>query len=149
MKLLRWTLVGCLAIALAGCGSPASDSKSSKDGGKAEGPKKEATNKEKIVGIWEPAAKPKPGEADSIEFTADGKLKVTAKDDKGKPITMGGAYTVEGDKITSVLHGPDDKPLKGPDGKEMKETATITKLTDTELVTKDEKGKTDEFKKKK
>ena len=147
MKLLRWTLVGCLAIALARCGSPASDTKS-KDSSKAEGPKKEATNKEKIVGTWEPA-KSKEGDPDSIEFTADGKMKVTGKDDKGKPIAIGGTYTVEGDKITSVPHGPDDKPMKGPDGKEMKETATITKLTDTELVTKDEKGKTDEFKKKK
>jgi uncharacterized protein (TIGR03066 family) len=149
MKLLRWTLVGCLAIALAGCGSPASDSKSSKDGDKAEGPKKEATNKDKIVGTWEPAAKPKPGDPDSVEFTADGKIKATGKDQDGKPVTMEGAYTVDGDKIITVLHGPDGKPLKGPDGKEMKQTLTITKLTDTELVTKDEMGKTDELKKKK
>lgn len=148
MRLLRWTLVGCLAIALAGCGSPASDSKSSKDGGKSKGPKKEATNKEKIVGVWEPA-KPKKGEPDSIEYTADGKVKMTGKGPDGKPITMGGTYTVDGDKITRMPHGPDGKPVKGPDGKEWKQTLTITKFTDTELVTKDEEGETNEFKKKK
>ena len=32
------------------------------------------------------------------------------------------------------------------DGKERKETMKIEKLTDKELITKDEKGKTDEFK---
>lgn len=147
MRPLRWTVVGCLVIGLAGCGPTSTTSKPSPTTTKPE-PKKELSNKEKILGTWEPV-KPKAGEPDSIAFLPDGKMKVMAKDDKGKPVTVEGTYTVDGDKITSAPHGPDGKPLKGPDGKEMKETATITKLTDTELVTKDEKGKTDEFKKKK
>jgi uncharacterized protein (TIGR03066 family) len=138
-NVLRMTLAGCLVAVLAGCYS----STTKPPAGTPTTPKTEpvaASNKEKIVGVWEvtKAAEAPPGA--TIEFTKDGKLIQTAKVE-GKEMKMEGTYSVEGDKITSTT--------KGPGGKEAKETATITKLTDTELVTKDEKGKTDEFKKKK
>jgi uncharacterized protein (TIGR03066 family) len=139
MKLSLWALVTCAVVGLAGCASPTTtSSKGPANPPATSEPKKEASNKEKIIGTWEPTKKE--AEAPTIEFIKDGKMKMTVTVD-GKPQTMEAAYTVDGDKITNIM--------KTPDGKEMKETATITKLTDTELVTKDEKGKIDEFKKKK
>jgi uncharacterized protein (TIGR03066 family) len=76
----------------------------------------------------------------TIDFTKDGKLKMSMKTPDGKTVEMEGRYEVEGDKVTAIT--------KGPDGKEKKEPGTITKLTDKEMSIKDEKGKTDEYKKK-
>ena len=56
---------------------------------------------------------------------------------------MEGAYKLDGDKLTVTLRTPEEKD------KELTDTVTITKLTDKELITKDQKGKVDEFKKKK
>jgi len=100
--------------------------------------KKEVPNKDKVIGIWEVTKSGSgipPGA--TFEFTKDGKLKVTIKAD-GKEVTVEGTYKVEGDTITSA----------GPKG-EKPDKNKIKKLTDTELVTEDEKGKVDEFKKKK
>jgi uncharacterized protein (TIGR03066 family) len=138
MQLLRGTLMGCLIVGLAGCGGASSNKPASQGGGKPPEQKTQASNKDKIVGTWVPT-KPTPGDPESIEFSKDGKTKLTAKDGNGKPITMEAAYTVDGDKVTITMK---------IDGKEKKETATITKLSDTEMVTKDEKGKIEEFKKK-
>lgn len=98
--------------------------------------KKEPTNKEKIVGIWEVTKSADAPVGALVEFTKDGKMKLTAKID-GKEITLEGTYTVDGDKINTI----------GPKGE--KETAKIKKLTDTELAVEDQKGKVDEFKRKK
>lgn len=153
MQLSRWTLAGCLIAGLAGCGSPSSNvvKPSSAGGSKsAETSKPEASNKDKILGVWEltkASGDNPPGT--TAEFTKDGKLKLTAKV-QGKEMTMNAEYSLDGDKLTQTMLGPDGKPMKGGrEGKEMKETMTIVKLTDTELVTKDSKDKIDEFKKKK
>jgi uncharacterized protein (TIGR03066 family) len=98
-----------------------------------------AANKDKIVGTWEVVkgeSDVKPG--DTIEFTKDGKLTISAKVE-GKPVTLKGTYTVDGDKLTVVL---------AANGQEHKEIMTLKTLTDKTLVTVDEKKKTDEFKKK-
>ena len=73
-------------------------------------------------------------------MTKDGKCKlaVPTKPDE-KPFTILGTWTVDGTDLKVTL--------TGPDGKEQKQTLKIVELTDTKLVTKDEKDMTDEFKK--
>ena len=138
MRVLRWTVVGCIVIGLAGCG-PTSTTKPSPSTTKPE-PKKEASNQEKILGTWEVTKSKGADPGSTIEFTKDGKMKVTFKKD-GKEQKMEATYSVDGNNITSTF--------KPPEGKEIKDTATIEKLTDTELAIKDKKGDTDEYKKKK
>jgi uncharacterized protein (TIGR03066 family) len=130
MKLLRLATLAGLTAGLVVC-SPFS-------GGTAPAPKPK-TNKDKLVGTWVVTKSEEAPPEATVEFTKDGKLILSAKVD-GKDMKMEGTYTVEGDKITTVTKAG---------GKEMKETFTITKLTNTELVTKDERGKIDEFKRKK
>lgn len=105
-------------------------------------PVPKATNKTKIVGMWElvKAEDKTPPGTTTVEFTKDGKLKVTASVG-GTEFNLGGTYTLDGDKLKLTI--------KGPDGKEKSETDTITKLTDKELHLKDDKGKAAEFKRKK
>jgi uncharacterized protein (TIGR03066 family) len=99
---------------------------------------KDKPNKEKIIGVWEVAKSGSGIPPGSIfEFTKDGKLKITIKAD-GKEVMVEGTYSVDGDTISSA----------GPKG-ENSDKNKIKKLTETELVTEDEKGKVDEFKKKK
>lgn len=93
-------------------------------------------NKEKLLGKWE-LTKGEAPPGSTIEFTKDGKLKMVAKV-KDKEFSMEGTYKVDGDKIVTALKIGE---------KEIKETMTIKTLTDKALVTLDEKGKTDEFKK--
>jgi uncharacterized protein (TIGR03066 family) len=66
-------------------------------------------------------------------------MTITTKGPDGKETSTPGTYEVDGDKLTTTLKVGD---------KEAKQTLTITKLTDSEMSTKDEKGKTDEYKKK-
>jgi uncharacterized protein (TIGR03066 family) len=103
-------------------------------------------DKTKIVGTWkliktDSKTTPADGLDLKIELTKDGKMTLTMKVD-GKTRKASGVYTVKGDQWTSVL--------KTESGKELKETVTITVLTDKKLVTtEDENGKTvtAEFKK--
>jgi uncharacterized protein (TIGR03066 family) len=100
------------------------------------------SNQTKIVGVWI-VIKSDDGTPPmtTIEFTRDGKLKVKTKVGD-QTLTMEGTYKLEGDKLTVTLITPDEKD------KEVTDTVTITKLTDKELITKDQKGKVDEFKRK-
>jgi uncharacterized protein (TIGR03066 family) len=100
------------------------------------------SNRTKILGVWE-LTKSEAGvlPKTTLEFTRDGKLKIAIEVDD-KPVIVEGTYKVEGDKLTITVKAPDED-------KESTDTATITKLTDKELITKDEKGKIDEFRKKK
>jgi uncharacterized protein (TIGR03066 family) len=124
MRVLRFALlsVGCI-LAVATLAQAIDD--------------KDKTNKEKIVGKWEPTEGNIPKGA-TIEFTKDGKVKIMVDKD-GKPFMVEGTYEVDGDKLKVVLKF---------DGQEMKQTMTIKTLTDKELATEDEKGKVDKFKKK-
>ena len=96
---------------------------------------------EKLVGVWE-VVKAEQGAlpvGSTIDFGKDGKAKVTAVRE-GKESTAEGTYVVDGTKLTVTLkHGE----------KEVKHAITIKKLTDTEFVSENEKGKTAEFKRKK
>lgn len=101
-----------------------------------------ASNPKMIIGVWE-ITKSDDGTpvGTTIEFTRDGKLKITTKVGDA-PLNLEGTYKVDGDKLTVTVKSPDE-------GKEMSDTVTITKLTEKVLITKDTKGKSDEFKKKK
>ena len=72
-----------------------------------------------------------------LEFTAKGTVSVTVEKG-GKSAKAEGTYKLEGNKL--------DLALK-VDGKEQKETITISKLTDDEFVGKDSKGKEEKLKK--
>jgi uncharacterized protein (TIGR03066 family) len=103
--------------------------------------KKRLSKAEKIIGKWEPAKADPKAPGFTLEFTKDGKLKVSiALPGADKPLMIEGTYKVEGDKLTTTG--------KGPDGKEKTDTGTIKELTDSKLVI-DKDGKTDEFKRKK
>ena len=109
------TLLGCVAT-LALC-----------FGVSAEDKKDEKIDAKKLVGKWEPKEKEK---AFVIEFTKDGKLVITSTlDEKSK---AEGSYKVDGKKILATLK---------LGGKEVTHTLTVSKLTDTELVSIDEDGK--------
>ncbi len=103
-------------------------------------PRREATNQEKIVGTWEltRSASGEPIGA-TLVFTPEGKIKLSATVD-GKAVNLDGTYEVDGDTLTVTwkVTGADD----------FKVAATITKLTETALVTRDGRGKPNEYKKK-
>jgi uncharacterized protein (TIGR03066 family) len=98
---------------------------------------KKDDKKTQIVGIWEPTKGEAP-KGTTLEFTKDGKLKITLEAE-GKKVTIEGTYEIDGASLKTIL--------KGPDGKERKETMKIKSLSDKALVTVDEKCKEDEFKK--
>ena len=95
--------------------------------------REEKIDAKKLVGKWTGESE-STGETVVMEFTKDGKLKITSK--AKKEIQLNGTYTVDGDKLMVTLKAGDQ---------EFKETLTIVKLTDDELVTKDSKGKKDTF----
>jgi uncharacterized protein (TIGR03066 family) len=111
-------VLGCaLAVLMAGIGL-------------ADDKKADKIDAKKLVGKWEPKNSPE-GVSAVIDFQKDGKVVVNFKS-KGKEGKLAGTYKVEGNKLTTTMSF---------NGKDVTETETITKLTDAELVTKDEKGK--------
>ena len=134
MRQLCFVGTAFLILCLSACSSK-DDKKDGKDG---KDPKKEPTNAEKIIGTWEVVKGEMPS-GSTIEFTKDGNMIVTIID-KGKSMTVpAGTYKVEGETI-KASHKVGDK--------EETETLKIKTLTDTKLITEDEKSKIDEFKKK-
>jgi uncharacterized protein (TIGR03066 family) len=93
-----------------------------------------------VVGKWE-VSKADPGtvpEGALIEFTKDGKIKITAK--KGtEEMVIEGTYKVDGNKFTFAVKLGD---------MEHKDTITITKISDKEMSTKDKDDKVVVLKKK-
>jgi uncharacterized protein (TIGR03066 family) len=73
-----------------------------------------------------------------VVFTDDGKIKLTGKKDD-KDIAMEGTYKVEGDKFTFTFK---------EGAEEHSDTITITKISKTEMSTKNKEGKVVECKKK-
>jgi uncharacterized protein (TIGR03066 family) len=92
-----------------------------------EDKKDEKIDAKKLVGKWSPKEQKK-GESVVVEFGKDGKLTMTYTGD-GKESKREGMYKLDGDKL-SVTFKKDDKDVA--------HTLTVTKLTDTELVTKDD-----------
>lgn len=95
----------------------------------------EKIDAKKLIGKWEPV-KPQEGRATVLEFRDKGTFAMTVTQ-KGKSATVTGTYALDGKKL-NVEMALDDMKLK--------QTMTIEKLTDTELVTKDEMGKTEALK---
>lgn len=111
-----------------------------------------------LAGRWEPApeaAEPKdkkdkkdkapPGPAMVIEFSSDPKTPAEGRmamvvTDAGKDYRAEGTFKLEGDKLSVQLKLGD---------REVKETLTVKKLTDAELVTEDSKSKTETLRRKK
>ncbi len=108
------TVLGCALVVLMGAAGLAADTK---------------IDAKKLVGKWEPKEK-KAGAVFTLEFTKDGKIHISVSQG-GKEFKVSGTYKVDGDKVSTKLNAG---------GKEISETHTITKLTDTELISKDEKG---------
>jgi uncharacterized protein (TIGR03066 family) len=103
-------IMGFMAMMLVVAAAPADD-------------KTEKIDAKKLVGKWEPKEGNDKGKV-VVEFTKDGKFSVT-QDKK----VDGGTYTVDGNKVTIMVKIMD---------KEIKHSFTVTKLTDTEMMTKDE-----------
>jgi uncharacterized protein (TIGR03066 family) len=124
MKLIWTGAAVCLTLALLG----------SADGGDKKG-----VDKAKLIGVWEVTKSEGAPPGATVEFTKDGKLLVSFKLND-KEFKVDGTYKLDGNKLDTVLVF---------EGKEVKDAHTIKTLTDTMLVTVDEKGKVDEFKRKK
>lgn len=120
---MRVILGGMLTLGLVFVAGLSADEKAEKIDGK------------KLLGKWEPAEVAK-GAKVVVEFMKEGKVRVDVEFG-GKKDKVEGQYKLDGNKLTVTI-------AKG--GKEDKDTSTITKLTDDELVMKDEKGKSETLK---
>ncbi len=122
----RLTSLLCIGIILTGSVSAAPAPKS---------------NRVMILGVWE-VTKSDDGTppGTTVEFTRDAKIKIKTKV-LDETLEISGTYKLEGDKVTVLIKAPDDD--------ESIDTLTITKLTDKELIFKDQKGKIDRLKRKK
>ncbi len=89
----------------------------------------------KLIGKWEPSDAIK-GASVILEFSEKGKMAISI-DLGGKAEKIEGTYKLEGDKLDMMI---------AIGGKEQKETVTISKLTDEEMIGKDSKGKEEKFK---
>src|ERR1700704_6210822 len=91
-----------------------------------------------LVGKWE-VTKADPGTVPVggvVEFTKDGKMKVTSKKDNDE-VTVEGNYKVEKSTFTMKLKIGDE---------EVMHTITITKISDKEMATKNKEDKVVELK---
>ena len=95
----------------------------------------EKIDAKKLIGKWEPKDTKDPaGRKFVIEFAKDDKVTLTAGE-PGKDFKAEGTYKLDGNKLTLTIKFGE---------KEEKMTRTVSKLTDTELVSKDDKeGKED------
>lgn len=144
MRVLGFALTACLVLSLSACSGKSDKDKGSGSGSGSGGRSSSVTptaasNAEKIIGMWE-VTKGEMPPGSTVEFGKDGKMKMTMKVPGGKPpVSMEATYKVEGDTIKSTMKAG---------GMEKTETLKIKELTDSKLVTLDEKNTTDEFKKK-
>ncbi len=108
----------------------------------------------KLIGKWEPVPEKVDKKKDKkeedktpagpplpptvIEFTKDGKLFVTVGE-AGRDYRLDGTYQLAADKLIVSFKLPD---------KEVKETLTVKKLTDAELVTEDSKNQIETLRRK-
>jgi uncharacterized protein (TIGR03066 family) len=95
----------------------------------AEDKKTEKLDPQKLLGKWSLKGLDK-GESVVLEFAKDGKVALIAEKD-GEKERLEGSYTLDGNKLMVVMR---------IEGKDDKQTITISKLTDAELVGTNEKG---------
>lgn len=96
----------------------------------ADDKKDEKIDAKQLIGKWEPKEK-KEGGSFEIEFMKDGKAVFIVKRD-GRETKLDGTYKLEGNKLTTTMKVDDLDRTRA---------MTISKLTDTEMVTADDKGK--------
>ena len=113
------TVLGCAAVFVLACGVVAGQ-----------------PDAKKLIGKWETTDKKA---LMLIEFTADGKIYLTSGP-PGTELKVDGTYKLDKDKLAVQLKFP---------GEEVKETLTVKKLTDDELITEDSKQKAETLKRKK
>jgi uncharacterized protein (TIGR03066 family) len=99
----------------------------------------EKFDKAKLVGAWKVVK----SEVDvpkgaKVEFTKDGKFTMSHPDENGKVLKLVGTYTVDADKINTIVKFGNE---------ENKETHTIKSLSDDKLVVVDENNKKFELEK--
>jgi uncharacterized protein (TIGR03066 family) len=114
-------ILSCTLAALVFCCALSADDK-----------KDEKIDAKKLVGKWAPKEK-KEGVTVVIEFMKGGKASFTLNAN-GKELKAEGTYKLDGNKLTTTMKFGE---------KEQSQTRTVSKLTDTELVSTDEKGKED------
>lgn len=107
-------LIGCTMIAMLAFAGSAADDK---------------IDAKKLVGKWEPKDEKKDFKM-VLEFAPDGKLTVTADTD-----IVTGTWKLDGKKLSLLLKSGEN---------EIKDTVTITKLTDDELIGESETKKSKE-----
>ncbi|HSQ57794.1 MAG TPA: TIGR03066 family protein [Gemmata sp.] len=88
-----------------------------------------------LIGKWEPADLG--GTLMIVEFTEKGTMSITVERG-GKVPKVEGSYKLTGNTLEMALK---------IDGKEQKETVTVTRLTNDEFVGKDKSGKEEKMKK--
>jgi uncharacterized protein (TIGR03066 family) len=115
-------ILGCVLMAVMVAGVSADD-------------KEEKIDIKKLIGKWKQKDATKGGGKEVIEFAKDGKVSVSFGG-KDKELKFNGTYKVEENKVTATMK---------EDGKEESKTVTVTKLTDTELTLKDDRGEEETF----
>ena len=144
LRILGCTVLGCAVLCLASCGGrnasttgtvqrnppmPGAKDRTEKEEAGAKGA---LVTEDKLLGTWEvvksEAGAPKGA---TLEFKKNGKVKQTVG---GQSLEVD--FKIDGDKI-----------IQSQGGKQL-DADTVTKLTDTELITKDKQNKLTEFKKK-
>src|SRR5688572_22300357 len=96
----------------------------------ADDKKADPIDAKKLIGKWE--VKEQEGGRLVIEFTKDGKTTVTITNDQGKETRREGTYKVEGDKVLMTAKDGDMERTK---------TLVVSKLTETEMIATDDKGR--------
>lgn len=99
---------------------------------------KDKDNAAKIIGVWEVVKSEAMPPGATLKFTKDNKIEMSAKFGD-KALTIDGTYKVKEDKLEVTLN---------LGGKTRSDSATIKKLTATELQLQDEKGIIADYKKK-
>jgi uncharacterized protein (TIGR03066 family) len=95
-----------------------------------------AANKKKLVGTWTLIGGGYGSGGWTLEFSADGKMKATARRGN-KTVGYEGSYRVNGDKLEMTTQ--DDE--EGGDSSLRQRVVTITSLSDRELIVADENGR--------
>ena len=95
----------------------------------ADDKKDEKIDAKRLVGKWS-AKNAKEGRLGVIEFTKDGEVAITITSD-GKETKREGTYQVDGDKLSLRVKSGNSEAIYN---------MTVTKLTNAELVTKDDRG---------
>ena len=96
----------------------------------------EKVDARKLVGKWSPAKTDPKGRKTVLEFKDAGKFTMSVTAD-GKTEAVDGTYKLDGNQMNVEMKVGDTT---------IKETLTVTRLTDDELVTKDSKGEVDTLK---